>query len=415
MAATAAVAEDVIAPTATEKAVMDTVWTGLNAEPALVDHHRGFLTYVSAHPQLESALESVQPLERHPAFRALLNEFDNSLARDGELDKTFADFYAALAADEPLRDAVDSVYRIELAVPATLRGAFIDLLGDADTSLRFLANPAKPAPVGLYPFKVAFKQTPELRGELLDAVNTLHKMPAAHNTVFPWWQKVSTERDEGCGPYVRLAGELAGHPQRFWTWHGSQIELARDAKARPWILYFQRRVRQDPVLSQSYDVYLDIIRRRPDYAKAALDKWQSDLGQAPAWPPDAEPPVLPVPAAAKDDKSLKRPVRPDVKKPVALMPQMPDMPARPTKPEKPKKPKMKVSSEGNNLLRFQLVVAAHLLPCRPDATQRGTWRRYRQIPVGFGSPANCLGILEPLRVVPRMGRTYLPPTVKILY
>jgi len=316
---------------------MDAVWTGLNAQPALVDHHRGFLAYVSAHPQLGSALEAVRPLERHPAFRELLIEFDNSLVRDEQLDRTFEDFYGALAADEALRDAVDSVYRVELSEPA-LREAFIDLLGDVDASLRFLVNPARPAPPGSYPFKAAFKQNPELRGELLDALNALHKMPAAHTAVFPWWQKVAEGRGSVCRPYVRLAGELAGRPQRFWAWHGAQIELARDAKARQWILYFQRRVRQTPVFSQSYDVYLDIIRRRPDYAKAALDKWESDLGPAPAWPPDSDPPVLPIPPPAKEEVSPKKPARPDVKKPVPRMPQMPDMPTRPSKPEKPKIP-----------------------------------------------------------------------------
>jgi hypothetical protein len=335
LATAAGVAEDATAPTGTEKAVMDAVWTGLNAQPALVGHHRGFLAYVSAHPQLVSALESVRPLERHPAFRELLNEFDNSLARDEELDRAFGDFYAALSADERLRDAVDSIYRVELS-ESPLREAFVDLLGDTDTALRFLANPAKPAPAGLYPFKAAFKQTPELRGELLDTLNALYKIPAAHVAVFPWWQKVAEGRDSVCRPYVRLTGELAGNPQRFWAWHGAQVELARDPKARPWILYFLRRVRQDPVLSQSYDVYLDIIRRRPDYAKAALDKWESDLGPAPAWPPDAKLPVLRVPAAAKEKVAPKKPARPDVKKPVAQMPRMPDMPARPARPEKPK-------------------------------------------------------------------------------
>lgn len=343
MAATAGVAQEVIAPTATEKAVMDAVWMGLNAQPSLADHHRGFLAYISAHPQLGSALEAVRPLERHPVFRELLIEFDNSLARDEELDRTFEDFYGTLAADEALRDAVDSVYRVELSEPP-LREAFIDLLGDVDVSLRFLANPARPAPSGLYLFKAAFKQNPRLREELLDALNALHKMPAAHAAVFPWWQKVLEGRDSVCRPYVRLARELARHPQRFWVWHGTQVELARDPKARPWILFFERRLRQDPTLSQSYDVYLDIIRRRPDYAKAALDKWESDLGPAPAWPPDAEPPVLPVPAAAKEEVGPKKPARPDVKKPVAQMPRMPDMPTRPTKPEKPKKPEIAIQA-----------------------------------------------------------------------
>ncbi|MCX5771544.1 MAG: hypothetical protein NTZ09_14925 [Candidatus Hydrogenedentes bacterium] len=316
---------------------MDSVWTGLNTQPSLVNHHRGFLAYVSAHPQLGSAIEAVRPLERHPVFRNLLIEFDNLLARDEDLDRTFEDFYAALAADEYLRDAVDSVYRLELSEPS-LREAFVDLLGDVDASLRFLANPAKPAPLGLYPFKAVFKQNAALRGELLDTLNSLHKMPAAHTSVFPWWQKVAEGRDSSCRPYVRLTAELAGHPQRFWAWHGTQIELARDPKARPWILYFQRRVRQNPVLGQSYNVYLDIIRRWPDYAKAARDKWDSDLGPAPAWPPDADPPALPVPVAAKEEAAPKKPARPEVKKPVPQMPRMPDMPTRPTKPEKPKIP-----------------------------------------------------------------------------
>jgi len=338
--ATAGVAEDAAAPTATEKGVMDSVWTGLNTQPSLVNHHRGFLAYVSAHPQLGSAIEAVRPLERHPVFRELLIEFDNSLARDKQLGQMFEDFYAGLAADKTLRDAVDSVYRVELSEPP-LRDAFIDLLGDVDVSLRFLANPARPAPLGLYPFKAAFKQNPELRSDLLDALNTLHKMPAAHTAVFPWWQKVAEGRGSVCRPYVRLAGELAGYPDRFWAWHGAEIELARDAKARRWILYFQRRVRQAPVFSQSYDVYLDIIRRRPDYAKAALDTWNSDHGPAPAWPPDSEPPELPIPPAATDPASPKKPARPEAKKPVPQMPrmpQMPTMPARPTKPEKPKIP-----------------------------------------------------------------------------
>ena len=342
MAATVGIAEDASTPTATEKAVMDTVWTALNAQPSLVDYHRGFLAFVLTHPQLAGALEAVRPLERHPVFRDLLVEFDNSVARDHDLDRVFADFYAALAGDESLRDAVDSVYRVELAEPS-LREAFIDLIGDVDTSLRFLANPAKPAPVALYPFRAAFKQNPGLRGELLDALNTLHKMPVAHTAIFPWWQKVSEERDSGCRPYVRLAGELTGHPQRFWAWHGAQIELARVPNVRAWILYLQRRVRQDPTLYQSYDVYLDIIRRRPDYAKAALDKWESDLGPAPVWPPDSDPPQVPVPAAAKEEVSPEKPVRPTVTKPVAQMPQMPNMPARPTKPEKPQIPKAEIA------------------------------------------------------------------------
>jgi len=66
LAATTGVAQDATTPTATEKAVINTVWTGLNAQRSLVDHHRGFLAYISAHPQLESALEAVRPLERDP-------------------------------------------------------------------------------------------------------------------------------------------------------------------------------------------------------------------------------------------------------------------------------------------------------------------------------------------------------------
>ena len=339
-------AEDAPAPTASEKATMDAVWTALNAQPALIDHHRGFVTYISSHPELASALNAISPLQRHPMFRGLLVEFDNSLARYEELDRIFGSYYAALAAEEPLRDAVDAVYRLELSEPS-LRDSFIDLLGDVDESLRFLANPAKPAPIPLYPFKAAFNQSPDLREELLIALNTLHKIPAAHTDIFPWWEKVSKEQDSFCRPFVNLASQLMEHPQRFWAWHGAQIVLAKDLKARAWIFYVQRQVRQHPTLSKTYDIYLDIVRRRPDYAKAALDKWESDLGPAPPWPPDSDPPKLPVPPEDKADATRKRPTRPDVKKPVAQMPQMPDMPVRPVKPEKPeiRRPKPAVPTQ----------------------------------------------------------------------
>jgi hypothetical protein len=334
---------DIDAPTASEKAAMDAVWNALNAQPDLVDQHRGFLAYISTHPQLESALEAAGPLERHPVLRDLLTEFDNSLARDEELDRAFREFYAALARDETLRNAADAAYRLQLSEPSLYK-AFVDLLGDVDTSLRFLVNPGKPAPVALYAFNAAFKQNSGLRNELLDVLNALHKIPAAHRSVFPWWQKVANERDSVCRPYVALMGQLKDHPHSFWAWHGMQVELARDLKARQWIIYLRRKTRQDPALSQTYDVYLDIVRRRPAYAKAALDKWEFDLGPAPAWPPDTQPPVLPVPVASKKNVVPERPRRPEVKKPAAAMPRMPDMPTRPLKPEKPKVPKPEVAA-----------------------------------------------------------------------
>lgn len=337
--ASVAFSEDL--PTPAEKVTMDAVWNALNAEPALANHHRGFMAYLSAHPPLANALEAVLPIERHPVLRELMWAFDERLADDAELDRLFQTYCSALASDDSLRDAVDAVYRFDLD-NESLQPALIPLRGDTDGAVRFLRNPAKPATPELYPLKAAFKQNPELRTDLLEALSAVNKLPAARDGVFPWWRKVAVEEDGGSAAYRRLVTALADEEQRFAAWHAAQIELARDAPARSWILYWNRRVRQQPVLADHYSFYLDIVRRRPDYSAAAIDAWEKELGPAPSWPPDAPAPTLAGPpkprpsGLTKQDLMPKSPGRPEAGKP---LPKMPDMPVAPIRPEKPGKPK----------------------------------------------------------------------------
>jgi len=322
--------------TASEKALMDNVWNALNAEPGLVNHHRGFLAYVESHPQLAKALAAAGPLERHPVLQHLIASFHTAVEQDRQSQDLFYEFYSSLAADEQLREAVDSLYRVELAVNShSVKTAFVHLNGDPDNGLRFLANPAKPAPIVFNPLRMAFKTEPGLREELSYALGKLHKMPAAHSTVFPWWRKLAADTGAVSQAYGNLTAELTKQPHRFWIWHTAQIELAKDVQAWRWIRYWQRRVRHENILSLHYHAYLDIIGRHPDYARAAADAWQSKLGPAPAWPPESLPPVPPATPASKPAFQVEMPSRPKVEKPVPHMPDMPRMPVVPAKPKKP--------------------------------------------------------------------------------
>lgn len=322
--------------TASEKAIMGSVWNALNADPGLIKHHRGFLAYVTSHPELAKALEASGPLERHPVLRGLTAGFHDSLEQDEQAQQLFEKFYAALAADEQLRRGVDALYRVELSAGLrSLTSALIKLNGDPDTALRFLSNPAKSAPAGFHAFRMAFKKDAGLRDELSHALTALHEMPAAHSAVFPWWRRMSESNDAVSRSWLDLMAELAKQPHRFWVWHTAQIELAKDIPAWRWIRYWQRRVQRDPVLSVRYHAYLDIIGRWPDYAKAAADAWQEQLGPAPQWPPESAPPKPPAAPPRRSPFKVEMPSRPEVQKPVPHMPDMPRMPAMPVKPDKP--------------------------------------------------------------------------------
>ncbi len=321
-----------------DKALLDAVWAGLQANPDHARQHRGYIAYLDTHADIASANEAYCASMQLHAFRAASDAFDEALIAREDTRRAWNTYTEALARNDALRAAEDAWYRAVLNVDTVRNDGFAAvfyLQAHPDDALRFLENPARlvPTPEVLYPLRALFMKHPRGREEWRDTLRALDQRSAAHDTVFAWWNASAPE-------YRELVEYLARRPSEFWTWRRHELAWAAEPHARDWMRYWRGCVRRDAALAERYDAYMLFLCAHPQWKRAALETWEKTQGAATAWPPDGEPPALgPRPAAKQPPLPKRKDLMPKVPKrvdkPGVRFPEMPTMPERPKPKELP--------------------------------------------------------------------------------
>lgn len=319
---------------ADEKSLIDAVWTAIHASENYARQHRGYLAFLDTHADIASAEDAWNALPGAGALRAELDTFEEAIRSDETTRRAWDHYTETLARDDALRAAEDSWYRSVLSLE-TVRtngcGGVFWLQANAGDAIRFLENPARltPLPEPLNPLRIWFAAHPRACDACRDAFRNLYECATAHDSVFSWWKTCPPE-------YQQLFGRLAQRSSDFWTWRRHVLAWAAEPRARDWARYWRGCVRRDPVLSDRYAAYVQFLRERPAWQRAADQAWEKDFGPAPAWPPAGEPPDgRPAESAAPPGSPRQNPVPVSVRRPVKPGVAMPAMPAMPEKP-KPK-------------------------------------------------------------------------------
>ncbi len=315
----------------------------LAAQPALLQHHEGYLKQLAARPALAQAESAWWQASSAPALRNLALHFEEALADNDTASLRFDAFYKALYENPEMRGAVETLVRTELerartdrSLPAALR--FIR--ANPDIGLRFLKDPkqVRPLPASLDTAYKAFERQPEWRASLFIALDAIAHLPDAHMTIFPWWRELDAL--ESKTESAALDDALQERPHEYWKWHQRNLSLANVERAAPWMRYWSSLIQRDPELAKEYGPFLTQLLEEPELLRQHLVDRQEKEGDATAkpWPPDSAPPRL-EPLSKQDDiEKMRRSIeRPRVERPIVERPQRPamDRPQRPTRPTAP--------------------------------------------------------------------------------
>ncbi|MDQ1257445.1 MAG: hypothetical protein QG656_2050 [Candidatus Hydrogenedentes bacterium] len=320
------------------------VETVLDAHPALLENHEGYLRFLRSGSGTAAAERAYLEPSTLLAFDQAASAFDEALLASPKIQALQDRFYKALAGDTPLREAVDALYRWELGQAHDrdiLTPALFGLRAQPDLAIDLLQSPfrseapadaARGMPVSSIELRKALrviKSDPVRQQELLTLFTALHELPLAHTEVFPWWQAVANSEDAAAQAYRDFHAYLVAHAGQFWVVHRHEVALAGDPHMLDWLRYWRRLIRRTPGLGQDYAAYVKRAIEQPEADSAA---------DAKPWPPTEPSPALsPIPAENGHAMPLKSDLMPPrAEKPAVPKPEMPTMPERPEKPEKPK-------------------------------------------------------------------------------
>lgn len=280
-----------------EQQLVKRVESALTADPALRDLHRGYMSLLQREKKLGVWEGAFAGLRASPVLDNLIERFEAALRDDPALRKAFDDFYAALHNNADLRDAAESFDRWRQEnrrewenVDDSLR----DMLARPDLARQLLGAAPEGAGPGLEnfaPLTQWLDRNPEQATQLR---NWLTQGGAQELLGNNWWRALGAgaPEQEGMQAFETLDDTLLRRSGQFWTWQRRQEAIAARPEERDWVRYWHGRVEQDPLLSRDYWEYLNLMSAHPEMQKASEQRWRTEYGPAPAFPPKGEPPRL---------------------------------------------------------------------------------------------------------------------------
>ena len=339
--------------------------TYLGSQPALQEHHAGYLHWLHAHPEVAAQERAWWDVAMVSETRTLNAAFDEALMNDVLAQTLYDQFYDELNRNPELRTKVDTLQNLEWSFSALDQALSKGLRQVKATPQQSLERISKlPDAAEEFTINDVFNQIaqhPELARALQQQLGGLMEDTSFFSRILPWWEAVQGGAPAWQGPHLELTQHFARYPHRFWIWHKRNLALSTDAHTRNWIRYWQRRVRREPALQ---NIYTEVLRQDFDtqrYADSITD-----------WPPKAAPPLLkalPKPRLQKPGTkkpaatSPNRATRPTPPRPAVLSPTQPVAPLRPD-PEKADKPIV----EGNPDTKKESTLKRPVRPVRPKSS-----------------------------------------------
>lgn len=316
---------------------VEAVEAALARSPALVRHHRGYMAYLAAHPELSHVeADYARYLDAHRHYATDARAVEAALQQDPEARRAFDAFYDQLAADGNLLHALEAFYRAE----KRLLDGLTDNAGMATNPMQWLSLLGAETDAAALPEAMISRiaQAPAAMDALGNNLQTLIN----NDSIATWWARLNAFDAASQGAYGRLAAHFLEDPEAFTVWHARQLRLTEHPDARPWFRWWQVRIGEEEngVLAAAYDQYLTTLLEDTERANTAEQRWRDAYGPPLPWPPRQNPPGLMMhPQDGHSTVERRESHGGDrTKVRVPTMPQKPAVPSRPEMPRRPVKP-----------------------------------------------------------------------------
>ena len=316
----------------------------LEANPQALDRFRGYDNFLDTHPSLLLTEQSKFKMLPHESYRALASSFETELFGSTANMDRFMNYLYASDTDPALSQALDRL-ALSKSRRKTSRKEF--LLGvqylqtHPEDAAIFLNRPhlLQPQPQDLQPLRKLFRSEHTLQENLSGRFADIQASSAASAFIQPWWDLAYDNGNPLGRAHIELESYLLKNPQRYQTWTRWNQAWSSHPKEWAWATYLHADLAARTSTPSGYSSFLSAYFDQPELRESLQSRWERQFGPPSTFPPDTDPPAIPVATTTLpsiDHPKIQRdgivkpgqPANPRIPKPIA-----PRRPVRPTPPK----------------------------------------------------------------------------------